>query len=172
MIPFDDAPSVMGGSLRLLVLKLNLQYIGRSIGLLMFASETPSMTNSTQQHAFHVHTDDANNLMMLSLIGRFDEQDGMQLEEGIREKLHKLSRGFGLLNDMTLLKEMTAGGNSSHQKIMDMCNAAGVKKIARVFRDETTDTGFNVMSAFHYDWEVGIRRFETVSQALNYLLNK
>ena len=125
-----------------------------------------------KENVFCVKVDTTNNLLMISLFGNFDEDDGRRLEERVREKLPNLSNGFGLLNDMTLLEKMTPAANPSHQRIMDMCNAAGVAKIARVFGDKKKDTGFSIMSNFHYNWDVGISTHDTVSEAFHYLLKQ
>ena len=90
----------------------------------------------------------------------------------VEEKLTLLAHGFSLLNDMTRLKEMAPNAYSSHQRIMNMCNEAGVAKVARVYGNGMRKTGFKIMSDLYYDKTVGIGSFKTVPEALDYLLNQ
>jgi len=114
----------------------------------------------------------ANNLLTISLDGRFNEKDGLRLEKTVEEKLPMLTHGFRLLNDMTKLKEMAPQAYSSHQRIMNMCDMAGVTKIARVYGKKSEKTEFNIMTDFYYDNKVGIGSFNTVPDALDYLLKQ
>ena len=98
--------------------------------------------------------DKEKNLVTIEFEGKVDAAQAEQFYPKVRKLVPKDGKGFKLLTDFTLLKEMDSEVQDSIKKTMDYFNQRGVKEIFRVIPSPEQDFGINIMSIFHYGRDV------------------
>jgi hypothetical protein len=106
--------------------------------------------------------------MSISLKGFIDSDACHELISKVRDNLEKMSPGFSLLTDLTLVTGMPSETYQLHIETMETVREHGVAKVARVFGDERKDVGLRLASNFHYEG-IPVNHFPTVTKALEWL---
>jgi len=78
--------------------------------------------------------------------------------------LPDLKPGFRLLADLSALETMGLDCVAHLNRMMDLCNGAGVDLVVRVVPDPQKDIGLNIMSLFHYGRGVRIVTCQTAEE--------
>jgi hypothetical protein len=95
-----------------------------------------------------------------------------EAEEGVtqaRAVIAQLETGFRLLADLTDLLSMDVGCAPMIERVMDLCQEAGVSEVVRVIPDPRRDIGLQIMSRFHYASNVRIVTCNTMAEAIEVL---
>jgi hypothetical protein len=114
---------------------------------------------------FDATTDDSENLLKISYSGRIAAEEARQFAEAVRGLLPRLQPGFRMLTDMQGLETMDLECVPYIEQVMDWCDEAGVKMIARIIPDPHKDIGLNIMSLFHYRRGVRIVTCQNLEEA-------
>jgi anti-anti-sigma factor len=114
---------------------------------------------------FAVQIEQPGNFLVIRYRGRVNPAEVAQCAQEVQTALRKLPRGFHLLVDLTDLEFMDMACAPEIEKIMDLCNAAGVAVVARAVPDLKRDIGLQIMSCFHYGPEVQIVTCASVDEA-------
>lgn len=112
-----------------------------------------------------VQIEQPGNFLVIRYRGRVNPAEVAQCAQEVQTALRKLPRGFHLLVDLTDLEFMDMACAPEIEKIMDLCNAAGVAVVARAIPDLKRDIGLQIMSCFHYGPEVQIVTCASVDEA-------
>jgi len=113
-----------------------------------------------------VEADPPNNLLRLVFSQRVTAEELHRWAEKLPSLLAQLKSGFRLWSDFTGLESMEPECAPDVERVMDLCNEAGVAKVVRVIPDPRRDIGLNIMSLFHYRRRVLIVTCETVPEGL------
>ncbi len=114
---------------------------------------------------FKIEIDKEKNLLILAFLGKFDNNQGIELYQNLQNDIRNLNAGFKLLTDLTQLEEMDLEAYESIDSIMELCNSHGVSKVIRVITKESADIGFNIISLFHYSHSVIIHTCRSLEEA-------
>lgn len=109
------------------------------------------------------------NFFSISLKGLVTSDACHELIQKLRRELTRMSPGFVLLNDLTLVTGMPDDTYQLHIEAMETVSDHGVARVARVFGDEKKDVGLKLASNFHYE-EIPVNHFPTITKALDWLL--
>ncbi len=114
---------------------------------------------------FAVEIDQPRNLLVIRYHGRVETADIEQCATEVRSALWKLQPNFRLLVDLTGLEMMGVSCAPALEKIMELCNDAGVSCVVRAIPDPRCDIGLQIMSRFHYSPDVRTVTCESVDEA-------
>ena len=117
----------------------------------------------------HVRAFPELNFLSISLKGYVDSEACHDLISQVHQNLKKVSPGFVLLNDLTLVTGMPIETYQQHVEVMATMREHGVAKVARVFGDEKIDVGLKLASNFHYEG-IPANHFPTITKALEWLM--
>jgi hypothetical protein len=116
-------------------------------------------------YVIFIEADPSQQLMVVRYAGHVTEPEAVQGVADATDVVAQLTKGFRVLVDMTALQRMDLGCAPYIEKVMDLCQAAGVTDVVRVIPDPRRDIGMQIMSRFHYDSGVHIVTCETLEQA-------
>jgi hypothetical protein len=116
-----------------------------------------------------VYADESRNLLHLIYVGKLDCAEAKRMFDATKRTLAPLRRGFDILADLRDLKAVEKDAVKIIDKLMDLCNERGVRRIVRVVSNHTDDFGFGIMSCFHYDHNVRFVTCLTLNEAVERL---
>ncbi len=108
---------------------------------------------------------DKGNLLRVRYSGRVTGEEARKAAEDLKVLLKELTPGFRLLGDLSALENMELDCVPHLNRMMDLCNEAGVELVVRVIPDPQKDIGLNIMSLFHYRKRVRIVTCQTLEEA-------
>ena len=111
----------------------------------------------------------AQGLLKVRYSGRVGAEETGRGVVDLERLLEELERGFRLLADLSDLEAMDLACEPDLKRMMDLCNAKGVKLIVRIIPDPSKDIGLNIMSLFHYRHRVRIVTCQTLAEGLRIL---
>src|SRR5437016_7083084 len=114
---------------------------------------------------FQLEIEPTANLMKLTFGGHLSAKEMEECVEQFKQVLKEFQPGFRLLTDLTAMEATDLDCAPHIERIMDLCNEAGIGLIVRVIPDPHKDIGLNIMSLFHYRRGVRIVTCETIEQA-------
>ena len=114
---------------------------------------------------YMVESDHQAGLLVIRYRGRVGPGDVERCAEEVAEALAGMAPGFRLLADFTALEAMDVACAAPLKKIMHLCNAKGVRAVARVMPDPRRDIGLKTMSYFHYGPAVQIFTCKNLDEA-------
>jgi hypothetical protein len=118
---------------------------------------------------FAVEIDKSQRLMKLEFSRVVTSEEAKLCLERIEMLLEDMRPGFQLLMDLSRLERMELECFHDIERIMKLLNGKGIKEVVRVIPDPRKDIGFSIMSAFHYDHDVGITTCDTLDDAMKLL---
>jgi hypothetical protein len=113
-----------------------------------------------------LETDTARNIVKISFSGHVTVDEVRRHVANVGSALAGVKPGFRLLTDLTELEVMDVACMPEMQRVMDLCNEAGVKQVVRIIPDPHKDIGLNIMSFFHYRRGIQIVTCETMAEAM------
>ena len=117
-----------------------------------------------------VEIDLKKNLLTMRYSGRVGAVDMEKRLGEVEAAVKGMEPGFRLLTDLGGLESMEVGCAPFIDRVMDLCNARGVRKVVRIVPDAKKDIGFRVMSYFHFGRKVHIVTCETAEEAARALV--
>src|ERR1041385_2707684 len=104
-------------------------------------------------------------LLQIRFEGHVDLPEAIAAAHRIEELLPQLGPSFCLLTDLSGLEEMDVACEPVIDRLMDLLNRRGIRKVVRVVPDPRKDIGFGIMSLFHYDPKVRLVTCQTLAEA-------
>ncbi len=109
------------------------------------------------------------NLLQLRYCGHVIAQEVRRGATELQALLSRTLPGFRLLTDLSPLQSMDLDCVPSLNRMMDLCDKAGVDLVVRVIPDPQKDIGLNIMSLFHYRKRVRIVTCSSATEAFTLL---
>jgi hypothetical protein len=113
--------------------------------------------------------DKETNLLRLHFSQHVNAADAKSCAEKVEDLLAEVQPGFRLLTDLSGLEAMDLQCRPHINRVMDLCDDAGIDMVVRVIPDPRKDIGLNIMSLFHYRRGVRIITCERLDEALRVL---
>lgn len=113
--------------------------------------------------------DQSHNRMHIILAEHFTRDEARELLGKCIDRIGEVAPDYRILCDLTSLETFEHSAKLIYRRIMDLCNAAGVKKVIRVYADLMQTFGLNIMSAFHYNDTVEIVSTDSFTRARRHL---
>jgi hypothetical protein len=104
-------------------------------------------------------------LLQIRFAQRVNLQEAKACAGRVEELLADLLPNFSLLNDLSELEEMDVSCEPVIDRMMDVLNRHGIKKVVRVVPEPRKDIGFGIMSLFHYGPRVRVMTCKTLAEA-------
>jgi anti-anti-sigma regulatory factor len=116
---------------------------------------------------FHAEANKRGGVLTMSFAQHVDASQMKACLARVAHLLEDMDAGFRLMTDLSSLDLMDADCLSDLGKMMDLCNAKGVKAIIRVIPDPHKDIGFTLLSHFHYRPEVKVVTYNNLADAIH-----
>lgn len=97
-----------------------------------------------------VETDLNAGILRVGFSGNVTPEDVAARFPSIQEMVPKLGTGFTLVTDLSGLESMDLDCGTYISRLMDLCLAAGIRKVVRIIPDPRKDIGFNLLGVLHY----------------------
>ena len=118
---------------------------------------------------FNVSIEKSGDVLRICYAGHVTPETAKQCLAEVKSKLASLQPQFRLLVDLSGLESMDPLCAEPIAVIMDLCNGAGVSRVARVVPDPARDIGLQIMSYFHYGPGVAMATCSTLDEAMKVL---
>ena len=112
------------------------------------------------------NVDPSDKLLRVCYSGHVTAEETRKAAEEVVGLVKDLAPGFRLAADLTDLETMDLDCVPHLNRMMDVCNEAGVSLIVRIIPDPHKDIGMKIMSLFHYGKRVRIVTAQTWEEAL------
>jgi hypothetical protein len=119
---------------------------------------------------YSVEADRSKRLVVVSAAGRVTKEEVKTAAQEVREIVKDAEPGFHVLTDFRWLESMDPAAAPHVAEMMDALSEKQLGSVTRVVPDPSKDIGFNILSQFHYDPKIPINTFETLSDALQSLV--
>src|SRR2546423_14397353 len=119
---------------------------------------------------YAIEADKARRLLVISAAGQVKTAEVKAAAEKVREIVTDAAPGWRVLTDFRWLESMEPGSAHHIAEIMDALAAKEVASVARVVPDPHKDIGLNILSHFHYSSKIKIATFETLAEAIGWLM--
>ncbi len=107
----------------------------------------------------------AENLLKVRYRGHVDAEQSRRGADELEALLKRFQAGFRLLADLSDLEKMDLECVPSLNRMMDLCDQAGVDLVVRIIPDPHKDIGLKIMSLFHYQKRVRIVTCRSTAEA-------
>jgi len=119
---------------------------------------------------YKVTYDNIRNIITVKIWEDFNIKQAEDLHTHLEQIVPRCKKGFRVLTDLSLLKNMEQKAHRTIEKSMELYDQYGVSKVIRIIPDPAKDIGFNIMSLFHYARDVKIHTCQSIKEAQKYLL--
>ena len=114
---------------------------------------------------YQAQVDKEKNLLKLHFSQVVSVAEAKSCAEEVERLLADVQQDFCLLTDLSGLEAMDLECLPHIQRVMDLCDKAGIEMVVRVIPDPHKDIGLNILSLFHYHRRVRIVTFESLAEA-------
>jgi len=121
---------------------------------------------------YQVKADTSKNQLTLAFSRHVGPDEAKVSAEKIAAALAELRPGFRLVTDLSALETMDVACAPHIERVMDLCNKAGIGSVVRIIPDPQKDIGLSIMALFHYSRRIPIATFDSMAEALKALSAK